>query len=76
MNQRGKVTVNTLPASGRLLGSTAPWRDSAIHFTIAAAHRSAIIASRGTPLCPATARRIALNVPSRSGWWSGIAIRC
>src|ERR1039458_3919237 len=38
-------------------------------------YRSAMIASRGTPLCPATARRMEFNVPSLSGWWSGTAIR-
>ena len=37
-------------------------------------YKSAMIASRWTPLCRATARRIEWNVPRRSGWWSGIAI--
>ena len=34
-----------------------------------------MVASRRTPLCLATARRIELNAPSLGGWWSGIAIR-
>jgi hypothetical protein len=33
------------------------------------------IAPRAKPLCAATASRTELKVPSRSGWWSGIAIR-
>lgn len=35
----------------------------------------AMIASRGTPLCRATDRRIETKVPRRSGSWSGTTIR-
>ena len=34
-SQRGKVTVNVVPGPGLWASSTAPWWDSAIHFTIA-----------------------------------------
>jgi hypothetical protein len=39
-------------------------------------YKLAMIASRGTPLCWATLRRIEPNVPSRKRSWSGIEIRC
>lgn len=66
-----QTAISEAPASVRAASRTGPCK-SACHRSIV--YSSAIIASRGTPLWAATARRIELKVPSRSGWWSGIAI--